>query len=151
MSDTRKNAENGGLKRPETEACLIPAALYVRAACFTQAVLDEQCEALERYAERNNLLVVRRYVEGGLPGKMRDALMDAVLSGTADFTAIIMRDVSRWGRFRDADVSPYYEYTCLCAGIKVRYVIEETGDAFPETFSPSPTAYSGGVESVLKR
>ncbi len=151
MSDTRKNAENGGLKRPETEACLIPAALYVRAACFTQVVLDEQCEALERYAERNNLLVVRRYVEGGQPGKMRDALMDAVLSGSADFTVIIMRDVSRWGRFRDADVSPYYEYTCLCAGIKVRYVIEETGNVFPETLSSSPTAYSGGVESVLKR
>jgi DNA invertase Pin-like site-specific DNA recombinase len=149
MSDAHKNAENGDLK--ETVASPVPAALYVRAACFTQAILDEQCEALECYAERNNLLVVRRYVEGGQPGKMCDALMDAVLNGSADFTVIIMRDVSRWGRFRDADVSPYYEYTCLCAGIKVRYVIEETGNAFPETLSPSPTAYSGGVESVLKR
>ncbi len=149
MSDAHKNAENGNLK--ETVASPVPAALYVRAACFTQAILDEQCEALECYAERNNLLVVRRYVEGGPPGKMRDALMDAVLSGSADFTVIIMTDVSRWGRFRDADVSPYYEYTCLCAGIKVRYVIEETENVFPETLSHSPTAYSGGVESVLKR
>ena len=149
MSDAHKNVENGDLK--ETVASPVPAALYVRAACFTQAILDEQSEALECYAERNNWLVVRRYVEGGPPGKMRDALMDAVLSGSADFTVIIMRDVSRWGRFRDADVSPYYEYTFLCAGIKVRYVIEETGNAFPEILSPSPTAYSGRAESVHKR
>jgi DNA invertase Pin-like site-specific DNA recombinase len=39
-------------------------------------------------------------------------LIDDVQSGTTDFTTILVYDVSRWGRFQDADESAYYEYTC---------------------------------------
>ena len=115
-------------KNDEGDACSsrpIRAALYVRAACFTQAILDAQREALERYAEQNNLLVVRRYVEGGLPGKMRDELMKAVMNGEADFSVIIMRDYSRWGRWPEEEASARCEYFCRKAGIDVRYVDEE--------------------------
>ena len=36
-----------------------------------------------------------------------------------------MYDVSRWGRFQDADESAYYEYVCKRAGIQVEYCMEQ--------------------------
>lgn len=103
-------------------------ALYVRAACITQTTLDEQREVLERHAEQNNLLVVRRYIEGGFSGRTQGPkqkeMLEEVLAGTADFSVILMRDVTRWGRW-DTDMSAHYEYMCLREGIRVRYMDEE--------------------------
>ena len=48
-----------------------------------------------------------------------------VESGSAGFKAILVYDVSRWGRFQDADESAYYEYICGCSGIQVRYCAEQ--------------------------
>jgi hypothetical protein len=36
-------------------------------------------------------------------------MIDVVESGGADFKCILAYDVSRWGRFQDADESGYYE------------------------------------------
>ena len=52
-------------------------------------------------------------------------LIDDVQSGSADFTTILVYDVSRWGRFQDADESAYYEYICKRAGISVHYCAEQ--------------------------
>ena len=41
------------------------------------------------------------------------------------FNAILVYDVSRWGRFQDADESAYYEYICKRAGISVHYCAEQ--------------------------
>ncbi len=43
----------------------------------------------------------------------------------ADYKAILVYDVSRWGRFQDADESAYYEYLCKRAGISVHYCAEQ--------------------------
>jgi DNA invertase Pin-like site-specific DNA recombinase len=48
-----------------------------------------------------------------------------VENGKADFKAILVYDVSRWGRFQDADESAYYEYICKRAGITVCYCAEQ--------------------------
>ncbi len=45
-----------------------------------------------------------------------------VQNGQADFQAILVYDISRWGRFQDADESAYYEYLCKRAGIEVHYL-----------------------------
>lgn len=141
MSKEREKPKNAVVGETGTEASLVPVALYVRAACFTQAILDEQREALERYAAQNNMRVVRRYVEGGLPGAMRDNLLRTVMTGEADFTVIVMRDISRWGR-GDLDVTVYYEYLCLRAGIGVRYVQEEqTAGRDSLSYAPSASAF----------
>ena len=52
-------------------------------------------------------------------------LIEDVQSGAADFTTILVYDVSRWGRFQDADESAYYEYVCRRAGISVHYCAEQ--------------------------
>jgi DNA invertase Pin-like site-specific DNA recombinase len=38
---------------------------------------------------------------------------------------VLVYDVSRWGRFQDADESAYYEYICRRAGIAVQYSAEQ--------------------------
>ena len=57
----------------------------------------------------------------------------------ADFTAILVYDVSRWGRFQDADESAYYEYICKRAGISVQYCAEQ----FENDGSPVSTIVKG--------
>src|SRR3546814_8359941 len=76
---------------------------------------ENQSEAMRQYAERRGIEIVRSYADEGRSGLRldgRDALkqlVEDVQSGTADFTVILVYDVSRWGRFQDADESAYYE------------------------------------------
>ena len=52
---------------------------------------------------------------------------------------MIVYDVSRWGRFQDADESAYYEYICRRAGISVIYCAEQ----FENDGSPVSTIVKG--------
>jgi DNA invertase Pin-like site-specific DNA recombinase len=52
-------------------------------------------------------------------------MIETVENGSADFKCILAYDVSRWGRFQDADESGYYEYICKRAGINVHYCAEQ--------------------------
>ena len=62
-----------------------------------------------------------------------------VETGNADFQIILVYDVSRWGRFQDADESAYYEYICRRAGIQVAYCAEQ----FENDGSPVSTIVKG--------
>jgi hypothetical protein len=92
---------------------------------------ENQGEIIRRYAEQRGLALVRTYEDSGKSGLRidgRDALkrlIDDVRSGVADFSAILVDDVSRWGRFQDADESAYYEFICKEAGITVHYCAEQ--------------------------
>jgi DNA invertase Pin-like site-specific DNA recombinase len=52
---------------------------------------------------------------------------------------VLVYDVSRWGRFQDADESAYYEYVCKRAGIAVHYCAEQ----FANDGSPVATIVKG--------
>ena len=60
-------------------------------------------------------------------------------AGKATFTTILVYDVSRWGRFQDADESAYYEYICRAAGVAVHYCAEQ----FENDGSPVSTIVKG--------
>jgi len=47
-----------------------------------------------------------------------------VVSGTSSYRAILVYDVSRWGRFQDTDESAHYEFLCKSAGVPVHYCAE---------------------------
>jgi DNA invertase Pin-like site-specific DNA recombinase len=118
-------AHNGKATTP------ILAAEYVRMSTDQQQYsLDNQSDAIRRYAERNNMRIVRTYSDAGKTGltlASRPALrklIDDVESGQAGFSAVLVYDVSRWGRFQDADESAYYEYRCRRAQIAVHYCAE---------------------------
>jgi DNA invertase Pin-like site-specific DNA recombinase len=122
------------------------AAEYVRMSTDHQKYSTEnQSEAIRQYAARRRFEIVRTYADAGKSGLRidgRDALkhlIDDVHNGKADFTTILVYDVSRWGRFQDADESAYYEYICKRAGISVQYCAEQ----FENDGSPVSTIVKG--------
>jgi DNA invertase Pin-like site-specific DNA recombinase len=110
---------------------LIPAAQYVRMSTEHQKYSPEnQSASIAAYAHRNGLTIVRTYSDHGKSGLRLDGrkalkqLIADVCSGNTNFKYILVLDVSRWGRFQDADESAYYEYICKAAGLAVRYCAE---------------------------
>ena len=110
---------------------LIPAAQYVRMSTDHQRYSTEnQREAIHKYAAQHGFEIVRTYADEGKSGLSldgRDALkqlIQDVQSSRLEYRAILVYDISRWGRFQDADESAYYEYVCRRAGIRVVYCAE---------------------------
>jgi DNA invertase Pin-like site-specific DNA recombinase len=130
----------GQLERP------LRAAEYVRMSTDHQKYSTEnQSDAIKKYAEDRGIEIVRTYADAGKSGlkiEGRDALkqlIEDVQSGNTDFALVLVYDVSRWGRFQDADESAYYEYLCRRAGIAVEYCAEQ----FDNDGSPISTIVKG--------
>ena len=47
------------------------------------------------------------------------------MGGKVEYKAILVYDVSRWGRFQDTDESAHYEYLCKSSGVPVHYCAEQ--------------------------
>lgn len=110
----------------------ILAAEYVRMSTEHQKYSTEnQSEVIQRYADQRGIRIVRTYADHGKSGLRvdgRDALQQLIAdvrAGGCDFSVILVYDVSRWGRFQDADESAYYEFICKQAGITVHYCAEQ--------------------------
>lgn len=110
----------------------IRGAEYVRMSTEHQKYSTEnQADAIRGYAAQRGIEIVRTYGDQGKSGLSldgRDALkrlIDDVQNGRADFETILVYDVSRWGRFQDADEGAYYEQVCKRAGITVQYCAEQ--------------------------
>ncbi len=125
---------------------LLRAVEYVRMSTEHQQYSTEnQADKIREYAAHRGIEIVRTYADAGKSGLRLDGrvslqrLLHDVESGTADFTIILVYDVSRWGRFQDADESAYYEYRCRRAGIQVAYCAEQ----FENDGSPVSTIVKG--------
>lgn len=110
----------------------IRAAQYVRMSTEHQKYSTEnQAEVIAQYAARRGFKIVKTYEDSGKSGLRLDGrlslqqLIADVRSGETDFKAILVYDVSRWGRFQDADESAYYEFICREVGIAVHYCAEQ--------------------------
>jgi DNA invertase Pin-like site-specific DNA recombinase len=110
----------------------IRAAAYVRMSTeHQQYSTSNQMDTIREYATRRGLTLVREYSDEGKSGlniEDRESLMQMiqdVLSGKADYSCILVYDVSRWGRFQDPDESGHYEYICRQAGVAVHYCAEQ--------------------------
>jgi DNA invertase Pin-like site-specific DNA recombinase len=110
---------------------LIPAAQYVRMSTeHQQYSIDNQSQAINLYASANQMKIVRTYTDAGKSGLTAEnrpglrQLIHEVESGSAGYSVVLVYDVSRWGRFQDADESAYYEYRCRRAHIAVHYCTE---------------------------
>jgi DNA invertase Pin-like site-specific DNA recombinase len=109
----------------------VRAAQYLRMSTeHQQYSIENQSASIQRYADANNLFPVVSFVDTGKSGltlKNRlglAQLLQVVLSGNAQFEAVLVYDVSRWGRFQDIDESAHYEFVCRSAGIPVHYCTE---------------------------
>src|ERR1700730_7711799 len=108
------------------------AAAYVRMSTDLQKYSTEnQLHTIRRYAEQRGFTIVHVFEDSGRSGLRMDgrdglqSLMQEVQSGSARFHAILVYDVSRWGRFQDADEGAYHEHLCSRAGIRVHYCGEQ--------------------------
>lgn len=124
----------------------IRAAKYVRMSTEHQRYSTEnQSQVITQYASCRHIEIVRTYADEGKSGlriEGRDGLkqlIEDVQNDASDFSTILVYDVSRWGRFQDADESAYYEYICKRAGISVQYCAEQ----FENDGSPVSTIVKG--------
>lgn len=111
---------------------LIRAAQYVRMSTDHQRYSTEnQGDAIAAYAAIHNMTIVATYADEGKSGlniagrESLQRLIDDVEAKRAEFEVLLVYDVSRWGRFQDADESAYYEYQCRRAGVRVVYCAEQ--------------------------
>lgn len=128
---------------------LIPAAQYLRMSTEDQQYsIANQRDRIQRYAENRGYAITSTYADAGKSGveikhrrELRRLLSD-VMNGKAQFKAILVYDVSRWGRFQDVDEAAHYEFLCRSVGIPVRYCAEQ----FENDGSPASS-----IMKVLKR
>jgi DNA invertase Pin-like site-specific DNA recombinase len=132
------------MKTNQTDLPSNRAASYVRTATKPQQdSISNQVGAIREYAKCCGMQIVKEYFDEGKSGfnvQDRESLTQLirdVQNGQINFAFILMYDVSRWGRFQDADESAYYEYVCRQAGVSVHYCAthleRDNGPDFPTT------------------
>jgi DNA invertase Pin-like site-specific DNA recombinase len=110
---------------------LIKAAEYLRSStCLQPYSIDAQRRVIREYADRNGFAITRTYVDQGRSGLTLSGrpglseLLSDVAYGRCEYGAILVYDVSRWGRFQDADEAAHYEFLCRAVGVPVHYCAE---------------------------
>lgn len=123
-----------------------PAAMYIRMSTEHQKYSPQnQAAAIQEYANRNGYEIIKTYNDEGKSGlnlagrNSLQQMLNDVQNENAKFKAILVLDITRWGRFQDADESAYYEYICKRAGIHVKYCNEQ----FDNDGSPVSTIIKG--------
>jgi DNA invertase Pin-like site-specific DNA recombinase len=132
-------------------AARLSVAEYVRMSTDHQKYSTaNQAAAIREYADKHDMDVVRTYGDDGKSGLEigRRAglrrLLDDVTTGHLDFSAILVYDISRWGRFQNSDEAAHYEYLCTKAGVRVIYCAEP----FENDGTPLSTIVKGVKRSM---
>jgi DNA invertase Pin-like site-specific DNA recombinase len=109
----------------------VRAAQYLRMSSEGQRYsLPNQIACNAAYAEAHGFEIVRTYADPGISGlrltrrKGLQQLLADVLGGSPGYSAVLVYDVSRWGRFQDLDESAHYEFLCRSAGAPIHYTAE---------------------------
>jgi DNA invertase Pin-like site-specific DNA recombinase len=117
----------------------IQAAQYLRMSTDHQRYsLANQAQAIAAYAAARGFELTRSYFDPGKSGvtiEGRDGLQSLLrdaLHPDRDFDAVLVLDVSRWGRFQDHDEAAHYEFICRSAGVPVIYC----GEPFENNQTP---------------
>src|SRR2546422_1660197 len=94
-----------------------------------QLSLKSQADVIQQYAGAHGFKVVKSYEDPGKSGlnlKYRKGLarlLHDVVRGDPTYRAVLVYDVSRWGRFQDTDEAAHYEFLCRNAGIPLFYCV----------------------------
>ena len=92
---------------------------------------ENQLDAIRKFAEARDIEIVRVYEDAGKSGLNLEGriafrlLLSDVEQGASDFGAILVYDVSRWGRFQNADHGAHLEFLCSRADVVVHYCAEQ--------------------------
>lgn len=109
----------------------VPAAQYLRVSTERQQYsLDFQSARIAHYAQENGFEICQTYCDeakSGLEIRRRQGLsqlIQDVVGAKQCYKAVLVYDVSRWGRFQDPDEAAHYEFLCKAAGVQVHYCAE---------------------------
>ena len=117
----------------------VPAAQYLRVSTERQEYsLDCQSTRIANYAQANGFAVCQTYCDEAKSGleigrrKGLSQLLRDVVGGKPSYKAVLVYDVSRWGRFQDPDEAAHYEFLCKAAGVSIHYCAEHfSNDGHP--------------------
>ena len=117
----------------------VPAAQYLRVSTERQEYsLDCQSARIANYAQEKGFAVCQTYCDEAKSGleigrrKGLSQLLQDVVGRKQSYKAILVYDVSRWGRFQDPDEAAHYEFLCKAAGVSVHYCAEQfSNDGHP--------------------
>lgn len=125
MSSDEENNVSGGTS-------LVRAAQYVRMSTDHQKYSTEnQADFIAFYAAQRGYDIVRTYTDEGKSGlcidgrKALQRLLVDVESRSADFSALLVYDVSRLGRFQDTNEAAEIELRCKRAGVAIKFCAEQ--------------------------
>ena len=125
------NRKQRAMNRKETNRWANRAAAYVRMSTeHQQYSTSNQMDVIREYAKKHGLEIVKVFSDDGKSGlniEGRDSLaqmIQEVHEGRAQYSCILVYDVSRWGRFQDPDESAYLEYVCRRDGVPVHFCAE---------------------------
>ncbi|WP_233888037.1 recombinase family protein [Paraburkholderia flagellata] len=115
---------------PDISQC-VRAAQYIRMSTdYQQYSTESQRRAIAEFAATHHIEIVATYEDAGKSGlSIRgraglQRLLADVHRPERRFGVVLVYDVSRWGRFLDADESAHYEFLCRQAGVDVIYCSE---------------------------
>ena len=105
---------------------------YCRCSTAMQerSILDQQKE-IQLFAEKNNLKIIRWFIDEDRSGtsiENREGFQEMrrlVEQGENDFSAILIYDLSRWGRFPDPRESIYWEIYFEKRGVDILYTNDD--------------------------
>lgn len=125
-----------------TLAKLIPVAQYLRMSTDNQKYsMHNQSLYISEYAKKNGMNIVKTYQDEGKSGLTISGrnglqkLIHDVTNHKIDIEAILIYDVSRFGRFQDPDESNFYDYMLKKSGIPIIYCAEPISKDNPEMSS----------------
>ncbi|HEY4090419.1 MAG TPA: recombinase family protein [Luteibacter sp.] len=107
--------------------------------------LENQARAINSYADSHGMNIVRVYEDAGKSGLTMERrpglsrLLRDINEGHTVFDAVLVLDVSRWGRFQNTDEAAFYEFLCWKSGVRVLYVAE----LFDNDQSPFSMVFKG--------
>ncbi|MEX9782109.1 recombinase family protein [Providencia manganoxydans] len=115
------------------------AAEYLRMSTEHQRYSpDNQSAFIHQYAKQRDITIIHTYKDFGKSGLNLSgraglqALMDDIAQQRIKISAILLYDVSRFGRFQDPDEAGYYSHLIKKHGVKIIYCAEPFSDEHPE-------------------
>lgn len=117
----------------------IRVAQYLRMSTDHQKYsIDNQAAYLKKYADEHNMEITDTYDDEGKSGVSAtgrnnfNRLIEDVVTGKINIEAVIVYDVSRFGRWQDSDEAGHYSYLLKYHGVRIIYCAENLPEGFPE-------------------
>lgn len=118
-----------GLNNNENQ--IIKVAQYLRMSTeHQQYSLHNQATFIKDYADKNNMVISHTYDDAGKSGvtiagrHALQKLLNDVIYRNIEIQAVLVYDVSRFGRFQDIDEAGYYSHLFKMNGVDVIFCAE---------------------------